>query len=311
MAFDRANRIEVTSGFDENYLPHFCVLLEALRQYSGRHKLVIHALYSDISNERRETVNRHFPDIEIKWYSVERDHPALRLQSLIHISSATYLRLLLDVIVDVSVERLLYLDVDIALAQDILPLWLADLNGHSIGATIDQGFTNVELGDFKRLHGLTGDATYFNAGVLLLDLKKIRQAGEFKRALGLLIADREIYALADQDALNVVFWRNWQELPASWNFQRGMLYDLVDIQGDALRDRNVAPAIIHFTGSQKPWSREEWHPYAWLYLKQLRKSVFRNEVEAKGEIGSVTYLKAFLRYLIKAKIKRWMSLTKN
>lgn len=303
MAGDRPIRIELASGFDDNYLPHFCVLLEALRQYSGRHELVMHALYSGVSNERLEAVNHHFPEIRIKWYSVEPDHPALRLQSLIHISSATYLRLLLDVIVDVSVERLLYLDVDIALAQDILPLWLTDLNGHSIGATVDQGISKVDLAEFMRLHELEGVSTYFNAGVLLLDLKAIRQTGHFKQALDLLIADRASYALADQDALNVVFWRKWQELPATWNFQRGMLFDVIDIQGDALRDRNISPAIIHFTGSQKPWSRDEWHPYAWLYLKQLRKSVFRNEIEAKGGIGVRVYIKAFLRYVAWVKLR--------
>lgn len=303
MSADQRRRIELTSGFDDNYLPHFCVLLEGLRQYSGQHQLVMHALYTSIPNARREAVDRHFSDIEIKWYSVDRDHPALRLTPLIHISSATYLRLLTDVIVDANVERLLYLDVDIAIAQDILPLWLTDLNGHSLAATLDQGISDVDLSEFKRLHELTGDALYFNAGVLVLDLSKIRQAGEFKQALNLLVADRERYALADQDALNVVFWGNWQELPASWNFQRSLLYDDINMQGDA-RDHALAPAVIHFTGSQKPWNRNEWHPYAWLYLKQLRKSVFRGEVEAKGKIGPNTYVKAFLRYLLRTWIKR-------
>ncbi|MCV0382595.1 MAG: glycosyltransferase family 8 protein [Erythrobacter sp.] len=304
MPVDQRIRIELTSGFDENYLPHFCVLLEALRQYSGRHQLVMHALHTAIPASRRNAVDRHFPDIEINWYSVDRDHPALRLAPLIHISSATYLRLLTDVIVDVSVDRLLYLDVDMSIAQDVLPLWQIDLDGYSLAATLDQGISNEDLATFKRMYNLSGDALYFNAGVLLLDLGRIREVGEFKQALDLLTADRDRYALADQDALNVVFWQRWKTLPAKWNFQRSLLYADTDIQGDARLRRDVVPAIVHFTGSQKPWTRDEWHPYAWLYLKQLRKSVFRAEIEAKGGIGPRTYVKALLRYLLRVKLMR-------
>lgn len=304
MPVSRRTRIELTSGFDDNYLPHFCVLLEALQQYSGQHQLVMHALHTAIPASRRDAVDRHFPDIEIKWYGVERDHPALGLAPLIHISSATYLRLLTDVVVDGSVDRLLYLDVDIAIAQDVLPLWQIDLAGRSIAATLDQGITNADLVAFKRLHKLAGDALYFNAGVLLLDLTRIREAGEFKQALDLLIQDRERYALADQDALNVIFWRKWTELPAKWNFQRSLLYSDIDVQGDAGLDRGVTPGIVHFTSAQKPWTRDEWHPYAWLYLKQLRKSVFRSEIEARGRIGLRTYARALLRYLVRTKLMR-------
>lgn len=302
MSADPRTTIEITSGFDDNYLPHFCVLLEALREHSGRHRLVIHALHTSIPAARRDTVDRHFEDIEIHWYSVASDHPALALSPLIHISSATYLRLLTDVVVDMNVERLLYLDVDIAISQDLLPLWQTDLGDHAVAATLDQGITKAELSAFKTLHGLEGDGLYFNAGVLLLDLRKIREGGEFKQALALLIEDRERYELADQDALNVVFWRKWKALPARWNFQRALLYAGIDVQTDVTVEPGFDPAIIHFTSSQKPWSATEWHPHAWLYLKQLRKSVFRHEVEAKGRIGPATYFKAWARFLVRTKL---------
>ncbi|KAF8622025.1 hypothetical protein AX15_007315 [Amanita polypyramis BW_CC] len=94
----------------------------------------------------------------------------------------------------VPVERILYLDVDILVRHDLKELWETDLKGASIGAAVDIGYPMGHSG-IKR-------GPYFNAGVLLMDLAKIRSSAAQLRATGAAHADSKH---KDQDALNIHF----------------------------------------------------------------------------------------------------------
>lgn len=106
------------------------------------------------------------------------------------------------------VERVLYLDADVLIRDDLGALWNTDLNGKPIGTVRDVGFP-MGHDDMER-------SPYFNAGVLLMDLAHIRGTVNVLRTAAEAFLDAKY---ADQDALNTHFRDAWHPLPMKWNAQ--------------------------------------------------------------------------------------------
>lgn len=147
----------------------------------------------------------------------------------------TYLRLFAPYALSADVEKFIYLDVDTIVMKDISLLWNTDLNNHTIGAVLDVGKTvDCEWGgipNYKEL-GLSSDTKYFNAGVMLIDVKKWRAENVSEKVINTLRIYSEHVVLVDQYGLNVVFANKWQELDPKWNWF-------------AFKE-NEDPSLIHF-----------------------------------------------------------------
>jgi hypothetical protein len=149
------------------------------------------------------------------------------------------------------VERVLYLDADTLVRGNLTPLWKTDLKGRALGAAPDVGHP---MG-----HDTVDKHPYFNAGVLLMDLTKIRETGD-----RLLEKGREMKGskFRDQDALNVHF-KDWVPFSLRWNAQ-GLgtyaVYPSADRDQLDLEEMND-PVIVHFTGPVDPSLVQVLNPY--------------------------------------------------
>ena len=135
-----------------------------------------------------------------------------------------------------------------------------------------------------------------------MDLKAIRRECILPQALALLADPSVDYKWADQDVLNITLWNKWLPLDPKWNFQRGFLYDAFAAWRASASDATRMPIIFHFTEAQKPWRRAEWHPYAWLYVKNLLLTPFKSEILRAGKIDLVVRYRWWLRSLIRTRL---------
>lgn len=101
-------------------------------------------------------------------------------------SPYTLIRLLADK-VEIIPDKILYLDIDVMLNKDIMLLYNLDVEGYEYAATTDH------YGKFFI------NPHYVNAGVLLLNMKLIKETGLFKKARELLKAKKLVFA--DQSAI--------------------------------------------------------------------------------------------------------------
>ncbi len=101
-------------------------------------------------------------------------------------SPYTLLRLLADILPRIP-DKLLYLDADILFQRDIRLLYDIDVEGYEYAAARDH------YGKYLV------NPNYINAGVLLLNMKKIRETGLFKKARKLLRSRKLVFA--DQSAI--------------------------------------------------------------------------------------------------------------
>ena len=107
-----------------------------------------------------------------------------------HYTIDTYTRLWLGEFFPQTVDRVLYLDADIVVVGSIAPLWNVDLGGALMGAVdipgSDRGVTRL---------GMRAEDGYFNAGVLVIDLKQWRATRAEETVLDYIRANPERVSL--------------------------------------------------------------------------------------------------------------------
>jgi len=168
------------------------------------------------------------------------------LKSTYNWTAATWLRLLAPELTAPASGRLLYLDCDIVVNDDLRPLFDIDLASHPIAA-----FHEVANG-------------FFNAGVLMIDLAKWRAANITAKTIDYARAKGDELVYLDQEALNAVIGLDYLPLDSRWNLQRR--------EATAF----ATAAIVHFTG-MKPDHAECQNPARVLYLEHRAYTPWANK----------------------------------
>lgn len=201
-----------------------------------------------------------------------------------HLSVETYYRFLIQNIFQ-DYDKVLYMDGDLVCKHDVAELYDTDITGYLLAAVRDpdmNGQINLPNSDTfrylaKRVH-MRDPYAYFQAGVLLLNIREMRSAYSMEQWLG--FASKR-YEYADQDVLNRYCQGRVKYLPAQWN----VLVDCNNYRvpvlikgaaGDVSKDYFAArkdPYVIHFAGFQKPWNMRGVD-FEWEFWRYARNSPF-------------------------------------
>jgi lipopolysaccharide biosynthesis glycosyltransferase len=183
-----------------------------------------------------------------------------------------------------EVDRVVYLDADVLVLDDLGELWRTELGDHLLAAV-----TNLHQWDHAgrpEAIGLPAGVEYFNAGVLLLDLARMRAEGTSRALRSFAIENAERLDWRDQDALNLVLGRRRLPLHPRWNVMSSILLFpwAGDVFGErAVREARESPAIRHFEGPalNKPWHYLCEHELRERYV-QLRERTPWPHVRIEG-----------------------------
>ena len=157
-----------------------------------------------------------------------------------------------------DVDRLLYVDVDTAAVDSLRPLWDTELGDHYFAAV-----TNVwepwNAGYPTRFDmPLEGPSAYFNSGVMLMNLARMRADDATHTLQSWARANSERIIWGDQDALNALYGDRRLPLHPRWNAMNSILTfpEAAGVFGaDAVEEARRNPGIRHFEGpgANKPW----------------------------------------------------------
>jgi lipopolysaccharide biosynthesis glycosyltransferase len=178
--------------------------------------------------------------------------------------------------------------------NNIEELYNQKLNNFPLGAIKDQ-YENRILKNFF----YSGLNSYFNAGVMLIDLKKWRKVKITKKSLEFIKEHKKDLKLHDQDVLNGLFKNNWQSLNKKFNF--------------SAKNKSIPSnvVILHYLTKEKPWSylyEYKNKKYYWKYLKLSPWPDFKyldknlNNISKKINKKIAKKAKNFLRPLIPLRI---------
>lgn len=195
------------------------------------------------------------------------------------ITNATYYRLDIASILPNDIEKVLYLDGDIICRKSLMALWETDIANYAVAAVPDYDEEVIRKLDYLHLSTWNG---YFNAGVLLINLKYWRDhhlSGIFYEVI-----DKEgnILRNGDQDVLNYVLNEKKLSLPLKYNLASGwlMVREGYDKQkyAEELQDARRDPVMVHYTSS-KPWYAYHRypHPFRSTFFKYRDQTIWKNE----------------------------------
>lgn len=292
---EMGEEILVAFGVDAKYLPHLAVTITSIVSNAPGAKFRFLIINDGFPIEERKGVESCAPGQTFQWEEVS-DTDILSQPGYIHISRAGLFRLMIPQFAPQTARRAIYLDVDLVVLGDIRELANADMGASAIGAVFDPDMDAHLFADENGLPRIR--LGYFNSGVLLLDLKKIREEHTFRDALDIILAGKALLRYVDQCALNIVFWGRWARLDPVWNVQRRMAmrkdWEPAYATAEELQ-RHRRPRLIHYTTAEKPWRRGTYHPYTWSYYKYLRKTPYWSAVSRKAGRSFIQHLRDFVR----------------
>ena len=277
------NKINIVFASDNNYAQHTAVAMASvLVNTKVPQKIQFYLIDDEIQQENKEKITKTVQNlggniefIKIKNSKLEDCYVSGEL------SRASYFRLDIANILDKSIEKIIYLDCDLLVYDDIEKMWRLDMGGKPVAATCDLGImASARVRKQKnKFIGLPFDAPYFNAGVLIMDLKKWRDGNYAEAIIALAIQNK--YPNHDQDALNKFFMNNWQEIPLRWDVIPpvfNLFLKIVtkpDLRQKAIKAK-LNPAIFHYAGGYKPWEYEIHNGFNDKYYEYLKLTEYKD-----------------------------------
>ncbi|GMK46697.1 general stress protein A [Paenibacillus glycanilyticus] len=258
-----SSEIHAVSVVDDAYVQHLGVALASMLQHLRPNmKTHIHVIENGLSRDNRNLLKRiaNRYEAQLHYWKAKGQIPA-NLHISRHISEASYYKLLIpELLRDIASDRVLYLDCDVVVLGDVSGLWNTDMRGRAVAAVRDWG------GDERcRELQIPDPSLYFNAGILLLDLKQWRTRNLSFQILSFAAHNPDHLYFHDQDAMNAILHREWLPLDAKWNYQTNMLTHR--------KFKKISnPVIVHFTGSSKPWHYDNDHPYKLKYYEFIKET---------------------------------------
>lgn len=153
--------------------------------------------------------------------------------------------------------------------DNISGLYEMEMGNGAIAVVRDQGPPTVISECYKRLQ-LQQDSVYFNSGVILFDLNKVRENWS-KDIFQEWITNIQVrLEYPDQDILNLMFEKEIWICSDKWNYQ---IKSWTEIKEEDLRKA----AIIHYVGPYKPWSYKYENKAKWIWWDFYRMCFGKRE----------------------------------
>lgn len=291
--------IPIVASSDDNYASPLSVMfVSLLENTSNPERIRFFIIDGGISEQKKALITA---DVEayksqLSFLNVKHEVYA-NFPTKAHISAPAYYRISIPELFDNNVEKVIYLDCDVIVKQDIQELWRHELDEYPIAA-----IENISGSTYKASRLEQND--YFNSGVMLINLKEWRKKGIPEQVRNFKIQHPELISTNDQCALNGVFKGHWKRLPQKWNMQSGLYRQSRQVKEVFKRESEEAiwdPAIIHYIGWSKPWITPCYHPLEGEFRRYRDKSVFANvnitDVNSKsiGKRSATSLLKKRLR----------------
>ncbi|MHA8051671.1 glycosyltransferase family 8 protein [Aquirufa sp. ROCK-SH2] len=272
--------MDVVCASDENFIHHCLVMLKSLfNKNSGlRVWLISDGLSSSVKKLVKDRIKSYGGSIEILEISNEMyaTFPMPKNNLNGHISRATYLRLFIGELLPKSINKVIYLDSDIIIRNNIHDLWDVNLEGFALA-----GVRQIFNEDIDRLRlNIPSRYGYINAGVLLINLEYLRKIDFLKICIDYVNKNSDCVLFHDQDVLNALLFKETKYISPNWNATTLIFHPLIffnktdflkgwlGISGkwSDLKQIRKDPSIVHYTSFPKPWNGFSKHPFANDYI---------------------------------------------
>jgi len=254
----------------------YTTILSAIKNKNKSTNYIFYCLiqnkFSKYVYKQFQKLTKKYKGVDIKFINMKDDFRDQKMQ-IEHISSPTYYRLKLAEVFP-QYDKVIYLDIDTIVLQDLTELYETDMGNNYIGGVHTVGY-KILMPDYCNKLNIPDLECYINAGIILWNLKLIRQDNMTEKLLDL---SKNTYKYMDQDIINIAFYNRIKHLDFKYNLmvsykirilaEEDKLEVLYAKYGkDGIEKAIKSPAIVHYASEKKPWNTkgvwlgEYWQKY--------------------------------------------------
>lgn len=289
----------IVASSDRAYLPHLAALIHSVFDNASENTFLDFIVLDGGLKTDEQRLLSQIPSAysqEGRITFVDMSGQFLSVKSHSYFTRSTFYRLMLPDLLD-DYDRILFIDTDMIVLEDLSDLYNTDLKGKSIAAVKDLVMKTFTARGVEPIHEIKVKCAsiylreylgmgkkfdeYFQAGTILFDLKKMREK-KFSAKLEQDLIDNRFWFL-DQDVLNkhllgdVLFIDNkWNSLYLDEDSLQYLIAEDLKTYEDSIKN----PCIIHFAGQFKPWVNDV-HPFGHYYWHYLRRTYWYEMVLCK------------------------------
>ncbi len=299
------NIIPIFFSIDDNYAPYLATALNsAIKNASKNREYKAIILIQELSEENKQKISAlETENFKIMFVPMSNELEEItdRMSNRLRCDYFTltiYFRLFIPLMFP-EYNKGIYIDSDVVLTGDLAELYDIDIGNNYIGACQDASVVDVpELASYMEDAVGVDRYKYINSGVLLMNLKLLREKQIEKQFLNLLNTYHFDCIAPDQDYLNAICAENIYYLPDVWDI---MPNDRLPIRDDI--------KLIHYNLFSKPWCYDNIQ-YGSIFWKYAADSGYIDEIKLYKENYS-DEKKQSDQSCLKLLIERGLAITKN
>lgn len=295
------NYINIGYGINNKYAQYMASSIVSFCINNSNINFIFHIIGLNLSNDTKIKIQKIAEKylISIIIYDVDSSYME-KLPTKEHLPLPTYFRFILPKVLS-KVDKLFYIDSDILCLKKANELFEIDLKDNIIAAVPDVKYMNDKCNSYLNLN----NHIYFNAGMLVINVKKWNENKISELAMKSLIEQPETFKHLDQDVLNLLLTGKVKYLSAKYN----CFVNYSNVKKDInMKEEEIL--LLHFVGYPKPWSIA-W-PISNFYNKfnanlynyyenktpwknsalELPKNYIEMKAYVKGLLNSGQYIKA-------------------
>ena len=254
---------------DDAYVEQFKVVLFSIAQQMPQQDFQVFVMQKRLL-EQDAAIKQYVEKLEMVYHPVVVGEEAFaHAPTTDRYPDTIYYRLLAHEFLPAEVDKILYLDADLICLNDFRELYEVELgNQLYAAASHNEDGRLLDYVNKLRLNNFEMDSSYFNTGILLMNLEAIRHHVQRKDILDFIDKNRNRLILPDQDVLNGLYADRVMAIPDEiYNFDaRYSLIYQAKSQGKWdltwVIDHTV---FLHFAGRDKPWKSNYRGRYSGLY----------------------------------------------
>ncbi len=303
MSIQKSFEIPIVFCADGKFISHAMTTMLSVLKTNQEYSFQFYLLGNELGESQKNAISETVASLGSTFEFIKVDDDVFENFPIPHhFSKANYYRLLLPELIPFT-KKAIYLDADIIVVSSLAEFLDFDLKDKVLAAVVDPIYK------WKSELGMSDSATYFNSGVMLINLDLWKELDITKKAFEFIANHPEKIRFVDQCALNAVIDGDYLELTPRFNqqailYREGFDFGETAWTNDQIREAVDSPILIHYTGPSKPWEYNSNHPRKAEYWKIQKDSPFRLKYP-EGMVWS-DHLKSLFPNSLKSKMKSFL-----
>lgn len=255
--------VPVFFATDDNYAPFLAVTFKSILDNASKDfSYKFYVLTTNLSSNYEKRI-KEFESEDVKIEFIFLKETIERIKAKFHLrdyySIETYYRFFIANMFP-QYDKVLYCDCDVIVLGDIAELYNHNIDNYLVGACPEEVMTEVKIfGDYVEQALDVDCEKYFNAGVMLMNLKAFREE-KIEEKFFEMLPKYTFRVTQDEDYLNVLCKGKVKLFHLGWN--------KTAFKNDKFNDKDLK--LIHYKIHWKPWHYDGvlYENHFWDYAKQ-------------------------------------------